>query len=82
MRVEFGDVIRQAAEQQRAAQRQQRAGMEEVATELRQQILSAGVDPVVLREYELAVVDLALMDGLNRTMEARFRNLADAAGDG
>ena len=76
------DLIRQLAEQQRAHQAQQRAAMQEVATELRQEVLSTGVDPLVLREYELAVVDLALLDAMERTMEARFRNMADAAGGG
>jgi hypothetical protein len=78
---EHDDVLRQLAEQQRSIQATQRAAMEEVATELRQELLNSGADPTILREYELAMIDLAFVEAMERTMEARFRNMADQAGD-
>lgn len=49
--------------------------MQETASELRQLVLGAGVDELLLRELELAVVDLALLDALERTMDERGRRL-------
>lgn len=47
------------------------AQMEGVSSELRQEILAAGVDPHVLREYELTVVDMWINAMSIKTTNAR-----------
>ena len=76
------DALRAIFAQQLEVQRQQRAAMEETTSQLRQDLLRDGADPGVLRQYELNVIDLALLDALERTMQERFRSLDQRTGDG
>lgn len=62
-------------EQQREVQRAQRAAMEEMVTEQRQELLARGADEFLLREFELNAVDLAVVSLLARNMDTRMREL-------
>lgn len=71
------DTIIRAMEQQEAIGRQRRGEMEQLAAELRAGLRRDGADPGVLLEYQLAIVDLAMLDGLDRTMAERRRHLEE-----
>ena len=58
------DDARAMSEQLLAVQQQQRAVMEETTIKLQQDLLRDGADPRVLRQYELNVIDLALLDAM------------------
>lgn len=66
---------------QRELQDSANAQMEGVTAELRQEILASGVDPHVLREYELTVVDMALNAMSITTTNSRLKNAESAAQD-
>lgn len=74
------DEMRRAFAAQEQIHRDRQAGMQEMLSELRQSVLASGVDPTLLREFELAAIDMALVDAMERTMEARMKNFEDAAG--
>jgi len=71
------DHMRQAFEAQRQVQREQLASLQEVVSGLRQSLLESGVDATLLREFELNAIDVALLEGLERTMDARVKALTE-----
>jgi signal recognition particle GTPase len=67
--------LQTALEGQQQIQRQQRGQMQEILSEIRQEILECDVNPSLLREFELNAIEIAFMDGLGRTMDRRLRGL-------
>lgn len=59
----------------------QLAALEEITNEQRAEILSSGVDPYLLRDFELGVVDMALNSILRRNADGRLKNVEEAASD-
>jgi hypothetical protein len=59
----------------------QLAALEEITSEQRAEILSSGVDPHLLREFELGVVDMALNSVLRHNADGRLKNVEAAASD-
>lgn len=59
----------------------QLAALEEITNEQRAEILSSGVDPYLLRDFELGVVDMALNSILRRNADGRLKNAEAAASD-
>jgi DNA-binding response OmpR family regulator len=66
---------------QREAFAAQLAALEEITNEQRAEILSSGVDPYLLRDFELDVVDMALNSILRRNADGRLKNVEEAASD-
>ncbi len=56
----------------------QLAALEEITNEQRAEILSSGVDPYLLRDFELGVVDMALNSILRRNADGRLKNTEEA----
>lgn len=59
----------------------QLAALEEITNEQRAEILSSGVDPYLLRDFELGIVDMALNSMLRRNADGRLTNSEEAASD-
>lgn len=59
----------------------QLAALEELTNTQRAEILSSGVDPYVLRDFELGVVDMALNSILRSNANGRLKNAEAAASD-
>lgn len=59
----------------------QLAALEEIMNEQRAEILRSGVDPYLLRDFELSVVDMALNGILRRNADGRLKNVEEAASD-
>lgn len=76
-----GSAVVAMLKEQKARASEQRAALQEIFSETRQAILVEGIDPHLLREFELFAIDLAVNDLTLRNMDAQIANAESAAQD-